>query len=137
MSNLIDRQAAIDDVILKLEYIMEGDPRTFSNPECEYEWVFHRINEVIKMLKEIEKDFPPAQPECKKAKLTEYGWIPCDERLPREAARYYLCSFNRSNRIDNYVGFAYWTGGSWYGYEADHIIAWMPLPSPYQEGAQE
>lgn len=52
----------IDDVIQKLEYIMESDPRTFSNPECEYEWMFHKINEAIKMLKEIEKELPSTQP---------------------------------------------------------------------------
>lgn len=52
----------IDDVIQKLEYILEGDPRTFSNPECEYGWIFNRVNEAIKMLKEIEKVMPPAQP---------------------------------------------------------------------------
>lgn len=55
----------IDDVIQKLEYIMESDPRTFSNPECEYGWMFHRVNEAIKMLKEIERDSPSTQPERK------------------------------------------------------------------------
>lgn len=58
----------IDDVIQKLEYILEGDPRTFSNPECEYGWVFNRVNEAIKMLKEIEKDMPSAQPEIIRCK---------------------------------------------------------------------
>lgn len=61
-------------------------------------------------------------------------WIPCSERLPIEA-RHYLCSFNRPNRIDKiYVDLAYWTGGRWYGYGADQINAWMPLPEPYKEG---
>lgn len=44
----------IDDAIQKLEYLMENDPRSFSNPDCECSWLFHGIAEVIKILKEIE-----------------------------------------------------------------------------------
>ena len=60
------------------------------------------------------------------------GWIPCSERMPTKAG-HYLCSFNKPNRIDNiYVDLAYWTGSRWYGYLANEINAWMPLPSAYQ-----
>lgn len=45
----------IDCAIQKLEYLMEGDPRSFSNQDCEYDWVFHGISEVLKILKEIER----------------------------------------------------------------------------------
>ena len=63
-------------------------------------------------------------------------WIPCSERLPTKAG-HYLCSFNKPNRIDNiYVDLAYWTGGRWYGYLANEINAWMPLPKPW-EGADD
>lgn len=48
----------IDDAIQNLEYIMEADPRTFSNPNCEYDWVFHKVNETIKILREIEDSSP-------------------------------------------------------------------------------
>lgn len=59
-------------------------------------------------------------------------WIPCSERLP-EKAGHYLCSFKKANRIDNiYVDLAYWTGGRWYGYLANEINAWMPLPEPWK-----
>ena len=59
-------------------------------------------------------------------------WIPCSERLP-EKAGHYLCSFKKANRIDSiYVDLAYWTGGRWYGYLANEINAWMPLPKPWK-----
>ena len=59
-------------------------------------------------------------------------WIPCSERLPKKAG-HYLCSFKKANRIDSiYVDLAYWTGGRWYGYLANEINAWMPLPKPWK-----
>ena len=65
------------------------------------------------------------------------GWIPCSERLPTKAG-HYLCSFNKPNRIDNiYVDLAYWTGSRWYGYLANEIIAWMPLPEPWKGADDE
>lgn len=63
---------------------------------------------------------------------TVHGWIPCSERLPAKPG-HYLCSFNKPNRIDNiFVDLAYWTSGRWYGYLANEIVAWMPLPKPYE-----
>ena len=64
-------------------------------------------------------------------------WIPCSERLP-EKAGHYLCSFKKANRIDSiYVDLAYWTGGRWYGYLANEINAWMPLPKPWKGADDE
>jgi hypothetical protein len=59
-------------------------------------------------------------------------WIPCSERLPAKTG-HYLCSFKEPNRIDNiFVDLAYWTGSRWYGYLANEINAWMPLPDRYE-----
>lgn len=64
------------------------------------------------------------------------SWIPCSERLPAKTG-HYLCSFKKPNRIDNiFVDLAYWTGGRWYGYLANEINAWMPLPDRYEEKAE-
>ena len=64
-------------------------------------------------------------------------WVPCSERLP-EKTGHYLCSFKKANRIDNiYVDLAYWTGGRWYGYLANDINAWMPLPEPWKGADDE
>jgi hypothetical protein len=84
----------------------------------------------------------PAPPEANAFKAELYKviqqmetvgrWIPCSERLPEEAG-HYLCSFRKANRIDSiYVDLAYWTGGRWYGYLANEINAWMPLPEPWK-----
>ena len=67
----------------------------------------------------------------------EPKWIPCSEKRPSKAG-HYLCSFTKPRRIDKiFVGLAYWTGSRWYGYRADEIIAWMPLPKPYEEERKE
>ena len=65
------------------------------------------------------------------------GWIPCSERSP-EKAGHYLCSFKKAKYIDNiYVDLAYWTGSRWYGYLANEINAWMPLPKPWKGADNE
>lgn len=51
---MTEENYTIDKAIRKLEYLMENDPRSFSNPDCEYSWLFHGIAEVLKILKEIE-----------------------------------------------------------------------------------
>lgn len=64
---------------------------------------------------------PSAQPEQK--------WIPCSERLPENGHYYLWCSDMGSVQSDYY-----WNGfenGMKYGY---NIVAWMPLPEPYQGG---
>ena len=69
--------------------------------------------------------------------LKQGEWIPCSERLP-EKAGHYLCSFKKANRIDSiYIDLAYWTGGRWYGYLANEINAWMPLPKPWKGADDE
>ena len=89
-----------------------------------------RIKATVEVILNQFIDYIDAAPTIK----PEPQWIPVTERLPIEA-RHYLCSFNRPNRIDKiYVDLAYWTGGRWYGYGADQINAWMPLPKPYKEG---
>jgi len=44
----------IDKTEIKLEYILESDPRTMSNPECEYSNLFDAIYESLKILKQVE-----------------------------------------------------------------------------------
>lgn len=85
---------------------------------------------------DIENGTPHAYSTARQRMLGLYPrnpkWIPCSERLP-EKAGHYLCSFKKANRIDSiYVDLAYWTGGRWYGYLANEINAWMPLPKPWK-----
>ena len=87
------------------------------------------------------------------------GWIPCSERLPEEAypvivtwknddpASYYQYILGK-----HYIGAAHYKNGKWFWYssitedvlmeygrcgseefdEAIKVLAWMPLPEPYQ-----
>lgn len=95
---------------------------------------------------------PSAQPERKTGK-----WIPCSERLPDKYG-WYLCTL-KDGRVNAY----YWNNnGVWLDnakkhlfdlyeirsrytgmeikpedeavYWTEWVVAWMPLPEPYQEG---
>ena len=65
------------------------------------------------------------------------NWIPCSERLPQQGQEV-ICQC-RANIIKVLELDA---NGDWYQ-DAEHcymggfVIAWMPLPEPYQEGEQE
>lgn len=106
MRKLIDEQAAIDT-------------------HCELCGDRHRCNCDICPDVEVFQLIPAVQPEPQ--------WILCSENLPTKEG-HYLCSFKEPSLIDRiHVNLAYWTGGRWYGYLANEIKAWMPLPEPYIE----
>ena len=75
-------------------------------------------------------NLPSAQPEP--------HWIPCSERLPELDV--YVIATTQWHEITMAcrIGDGEWfinEGGS-NAYD-DDVIAWMPLPEPYQEGADE
>lgn len=89
---------------------------------------------------------PSAQPEQR--------WIPCSERLPEANGRYYVTrGLNACGALWNRVYIVnysdlmglkseriWWSGnvGKSDFERIDDVIAWMPLPEPYQgEGEQE
>lgn len=112
MSNLIDRQAAIDAVNewLKLYAIN----RTMSN---------------ITSIQDILRQLPSAQPEQQ--------WIPCSERLP-EIGQSVLFSVGGMYSAEGCLR----EDGDWAQFRWDAIQrkdmvgAWKPLPEPYK-GEQE
>lgn len=53
-------------------------------------------------------------------------WIPCSERLP-ERSGYYLVT-GRQGMVNKCL----YRDGYWYGNCT--VIAWMPLPEPYEDG---
>lgn len=59
-------------------------------------------------------------------------WIPVTERLPEESG-FYLCSI-KSYDSDNYVLFGRFSMGK---FNLIDVEAWMPLPKPYKEGAED
>lgn len=87
----------------------------------------------------------------------EPRWIPCSERLPEEdyetgngvqfSADVLTTIVNHKNDGELYVWLLKTVDGKWYDYipNADgmheipywcEVIAWMPLPEPYEEGEQ-
>jgi len=78
--------------------------------------------------------------------LCEPMWIPCSERLPEEDD-YKPFSYYEDGAIlfctkNGKVGFGwYYESTKEWANEDDHtpgeVIAWMPLPEPYKEGAQD
>lgn len=61
-------------------------------------------------------------------------WIPVTERLP-EKEGYYLANKKDTIGGSDYLDVVYWLGDEWATFSI--ITAWMPLPEPYEEGAEE
>lgn len=112
MSDLIDRQAAIDAIKREQAYYAPEDGAE----------IFYEYNHAIKALKNLPSAQPTAEPK----------WIPVTERLP-EVRQWVLCQC-RAGIID-----VLWLTDDdcWYRksneiYMSGFVLAWMPLPSPYE-----
>lgn len=55
------------------------------------------------------------------------GWIPCNDRLPKNDC---YCLVTTSDMEIGIREYGYSKGFGWDGFE--RIIAWQPLPEPYQ-----
>ena len=77
----------------------------------------------ISGVEEVLKSLPSVQPEQR--------WVPCSERLP-EAKQRVLVTFPNGTvdiKICIDAGHLKWFFA--------HMVAWMPLPEPYQDGEQD
>ena len=64
--------------------------------------------------------------------LKETQWIPCSERLPEDNTDVIVCFYSGT-----VTEMRYWGNGIFQGiYEhtTKVIVAWMPLPKPYEKG---
>ena len=117
MSDLISRQAAID-ALEKSRF--PGAPYVDTGIQI--------------ALREI-KALPSAQPEQR--------WIPCAERLPEEDMLRTLTTIRTPHKGTNvrsghfYKGFFFNDNGDTWNVTDKEVLAWMPLPEPYQEGEQD
>ena len=48
---------ALDGTIQRLEYILEGDQRTFNNQETDEDWYYDKIYNALKILKEAWREY--------------------------------------------------------------------------------
>lgn len=108
MYDLISRQAALDVINSELRCGAMTD-------QCGLETAYDLIN-----------DLPSTQPEPQ--------WIPVSERLPEEYGVYLVTEkyFSRYDECEyNAITTAYYGED---GFENNYkILAWMPLPEPYEE----
>lgn len=64
--------------------------------------------------------------------MTNYRWIPITERLPEEEGDYFTTQIDENGKEISRV--AYYENEWFTRFE---VTAWMPLPKPYEEGAEE
>ena len=74
-------------------------------------------------------------------------WIPVTENTPKEYHR--VCLVTMNGCLEPYTDKSTWVDGKWYQIEyttdgyprkidiTDAVLAWMPLPEPYQKGEQD
>ena len=125
MTDLIDRQ--VNDLIGREKAINTAHSM---RKVCDTD----NIDDYHDLIVAALKDLPPSQ-----------HWILCSERLPEEDGQY-LITVKYKHVNDNYEDI-YAEHGEWYdsrwdmfcfGHcgEVEDIIAWMPLPEPYEDGEQ-
>jgi hypothetical protein len=125
MDDLIRRSDAIEAIEVVDWYHQNRNKDMVSGANSDEHQAWYKADDVYKALEAVPSADRPQE------------WIPCSEKLP-EKEGHYLCSFKKANRIDSiYVDLAYWTGGRWYGYLANEINAWMPLPKPWKGADDE
>ena len=119
MSDLIDRQAAIDTLDSGAELLRRVlDITDIVGAEREkYKWGLELIESYISDMKAL----PSAQ-----------QWIPCSERLPGDDTEVFVYLFDRDSPYIAWV-----CDSKWYTeeFEVDQEYephAWMPLPKPYR-----
>ena len=64
--------------------------------------------------------------------LEQAAWIPCSERLPEDGDKVLCMTKTKKGNLNHVVGYHY--SGGWACGMNRNVIAWMPLPEPYEEG---
>ena len=118
MSDLIDRQAAIDALDrMRIEYLQKGRD-VLIMWECE----------------DVLRQLPSAQPEQQ--------WIPCSERLP-DSRRCVLITVSNGKDYETCEAYYHKLRKDWFEVSGDRVcemsprwktIAWCELPEPYKDG---
>jgi len=106
-------------------------------PSAEAEWIPREHFDVLK------KNYDMLAGLLKEAKARAIGaWIPCSERLPSESGDY-ICTIPL-NAEETYTevltfhkGRFYEDDDEWGAIYHDDVLAWMPLPEPYERSNNE
>lgn len=62
----------------------------------------------------------------------EPHWIPCSERLPEDDRSKVVTLANGNAEVGYYSNGDWWCVGDSFRLENPTVIAWMPLPDPYE-----
>ena len=131
MSDLIDRQAAIELVKDVCDAIMSGCKRHYDSEVGDevYDDTLE-VDAILKCNKGIRnalRDMPSAQPERK--------WIPVSERLPEDGTDIFVTYVDEEETRIIPVNYG---RGTWFDCIFDRaldslkVTAWMPLPEPWK-----
>ena len=134
VGDMISRQAVIDELnddAELLRHVLDGAYIVDVERE-KFEWGLGIIESYIYDMKEL----PSAQPE---------RWVPCSERLPEATHKsYWVCTDIGSQHECRWTNTSIiWTNltTEWHWNIFDlpqytKVVAWMPLPEPYNCGAR-
>lgn len=114
------------------EYVSEKSPYL----DAEYDDCFHRgleraANIVQKAAKEYEK--PPVVKEILTSEK-DGGWIPTEKKLPKDNNIVLVTDEDGIVAVCRFVESVNVFMVCWDGDEFKDVIAWQPLPAPYQKG---
>lgn len=72
----------------------------------------------------------------KETNVRSNGWVPCSERLPEAHKNVLVCENDGEIHLCRYNGNMkrfFYDGSDW-DIKLGEVIAWQPLPAPYQKG---
>lgn len=107
----------------------------------------HRFRAIVQKLGELEdaeRQGVILQLPCKEVNGMNNKWIPVTERLPEDGIDvlvwFEYFRYGDYNRLFRKIGISYTYNGEWSGFVNGQsgwrqlkVIAWMPLPEPYEE----
>ena len=136
MDDLISRQAALDALNEIDEYNSRSIFAIKELPSAQRytDEEVQKIQDLEQL--EIEKAFQLGREDA------QPGWIPCKTALPKESGQYLITVkyVHVDGYEDIYAEHGEWDGKKWdmfcFGYcgEVEAILAWMPLPAPWEGG---
>lgn len=95
-----------------------------------HERIINRAADTIEFLSAKLTDIERSAEDCGS------GWIPCEDRLPKEDG-FYLATLDGQivGEDKPFSGTAEFKDGKWVDDEEDYqcVLAWQPLPEPYHE----
>lgn len=129
MCELISRRAAIDELNVLCQehrYRIPGKRETYSEYNEAWQDALDRAEGAICNL-------PSVQPQ---------RWIPVSEALPDRGKTVLITNDKGNVRSGRFRGIEFWKddGGAYWifkGNTVEHVLAWMPLPEPYEPQESE